>query len=234
MKPTGLGARNAGASSGRDHGKAARLVEIGGDLGEELVGGEPDRDGDAEIALDVGARSAPAPWPALMPCRRSVPVKSRKASSIDSGSTSGVRSSMRLRTCAADLGVFRHVRPDHRRRAGSGAWPRTSAWPSARRRCARCSRQVETTPRLPPPTISGLSIERRVVALLDGGVEGVAVDMGDGERVELGVADQPRRAAGGQRVAFSGASARQSRQKLTAPRAPSRRRRRARDGPATP
>ena len=35
---------------------------------------------------------------ALMPCSRSVPVRSRKASSIDSGSTSGVKSNIALRT----------------------------------------------------------------------------------------------------------------------------------------
>ena len=35
---------------------------------------------------------------ALMPCSRSVPVKSRKASSIDSGSTSGVSANIALRT----------------------------------------------------------------------------------------------------------------------------------------
>ena len=33
-----------------------------------------------------------------MPCSRSVPVRSRKASSIDSGSTSGVSASIALRT----------------------------------------------------------------------------------------------------------------------------------------
>ena len=53
-----------------------------------------------------------------------------------------------------------------------------------------------TTPRLPPPTISGLSLRRRIVALLDRGVERVAVDVGDGERVELGVAQHARREAG--------------------------------------
>src|SRR5262249_31372172 len=39
--------------------------------------------------------------------------------------------------------------------------------------------------------------KRRVVALLDGGVEGVAVDVRDRQRVELRVADEPGRAAAG-------------------------------------
>ena len=36
-----------------EHGEAARLVHVGGDLGEELVGRQADRDGDAELALDL-------------------------------------------------------------------------------------------------------------------------------------------------------------------------------------
>ena len=55
---------------------------------------------------------------ALMPCSRSVPVRSRKASSIDSGSTSGVSVNMARAHGAAGLGVFAHVRADnHRLRA---------------------------------------------------------------------------------------------------------------------
>src|SRR5262249_29174924 len=37
--------------------KAARLVEIGGDLGEKLVAGEPDRHGDAERGLDLAGET---------------------------------------------------------------------------------------------------------------------------------------------------------------------------------
>jgi hypothetical protein len=37
--------------------KAARLVEIGGDLGEKLVAGKPDRDGDAELSFDLGGEA---------------------------------------------------------------------------------------------------------------------------------------------------------------------------------
>ena len=40
-----------------------------------------------------------------------------------------------------------------------------------------------------------LVAQGRIVALLDGGEEGVAIDMGDGERVALGVAQQARGAA---------------------------------------
>ena len=44
------------------HGEAARLVEVGGDLGQELVGGQPDGDGDAELLFDAAPKTAPAPW----------------------------------------------------------------------------------------------------------------------------------------------------------------------------
>src|SRR6185437_16519269 len=39
-----------------DDREAARLVEVGGDLGEELVVAEPDRDGDADLALDAAGK----------------------------------------------------------------------------------------------------------------------------------------------------------------------------------
>jgi hypothetical protein len=41
----------------------------------------------------------------------------------------------------------------------------------------------------------GLVGKRGVVALLDGSIEGVAVEMGDGQRVELGMGNQARAAA---------------------------------------
>jgi len=36
----------------------------------------------------------------------------------------------------------------------------------------------------------------RIVALLDGGIEGIAVEMGGGELMEFAMTDQPRRTAG--------------------------------------
>src|SRR5262249_21724880 len=41
----------------------------------------------------------------------------------------------------------------------------------------------------------GLVGEREIVALLDGGIEGIAIDVGNGQRVDLGMAQQARRAA---------------------------------------
>src|SRR5262249_61421514 len=78
----------------------------------------------------------------------------------------------------------------------------------------------------------------RIVALFDGGIEGVAIDVSDGERIDVRMAQQARRAAGGatadllrQIAAAIAAEARQSssrllrhravlRQRLTACRAP--------------
>lgn len=42
-----------------------------------------------------------------------------------------------------------------------------------------------------------LTRQRRIVALLDGGIERVAVEVGDGEIVEFGMGDDARRAAAG-------------------------------------
>ncbi len=53
MKPTGRGARNAHALRCPSNREAARLVEIGGDLGEELVRRQADRDRDADLVLDA-------------------------------------------------------------------------------------------------------------------------------------------------------------------------------------
>ncbi len=42
----------------------------------------------------------------------------------------------------------------------------------------------------------GLVGELRIVALLDRGIEGIAVDMREGQPVEFGVPEEPRTAAG--------------------------------------
>ena len=90
-----------------EHRKAARLVEVGGDLGEELVDGQPDRHGDADArarpraakrASDLRRRSCRA----AARCR----TRSMNASSIDTGSTSGVSSSISARTSRPTAAYF--------------------------------------------------------------------------------------------------------------------------------
>ena len=91
------------------------------------------------------------------PCSRSVPERSRNASSIESGSTSGVSASISCAHLAADARIFLHVGPDDAWHAGTAAAPRTSASPIARRRCARHSRPRRRRRAVPPPTITGSS-----------------------------------------------------------------------------
>src|SRR5262249_1796036 len=45
--------QEGGSLAATEHRKPARFVEIGGDLGQELVGGEPDRHTDAERTFDL-------------------------------------------------------------------------------------------------------------------------------------------------------------------------------------
>ena len=106
IRLTGFGARKATASAAADHREAARLLEVRGDLGEELVVRQADRDGDADLRLDPRRepgerRAAGGAW-----CSRSVPARSRKASSIEIGSTSGVSSSIRARTSRPTVPYF--------------------------------------------------------------------------------------------------------------------------------
>ena len=130
-----------------------------------------------------------APW------RRSVPDRSIAASSIEIGSTAGVTSFEQRADLAADGGVFLHVRADHRG-VGAGA---ERAVHRHRRADAEGARVVARRHHHAPPAAADQhrpAAQRRVVALLDRGVEGVAVDMGDREAGELGVAHHPHRPAG--------------------------------------
>ena len=99
----------------RNRRKAARLVEIGGELRQELAVAEADRDGDADLALDP--RREPRQAPARPACRapRSQPERSRNASSMESGSTSGVSARIMRANLPRDGGIFRHIRRKHDR-----------------------------------------------------------------------------------------------------------------------
>ena len=106
------------ASAAADHREAARLVEVGGELGEKLVVAEPDRHGDRRASPRPGGRArraaAPAPRRADARCR----PRSRNASSIDNGSTSGVSRRISARTARPTSRYLRHVRADHHGVAG--------------------------------------------------------------------------------------------------------------------
>jgi hypothetical protein len=178
-----------------EHGKAARLVEVGGDLGEEFVAGQPDRDGDADVSLDRCGK----PRERL---RGRHPVQPRRAGEIEKCFVDRERLDQRRERqhhaadLAADAGIFRHIGPDH---------PGVRAEPQGlehRHRRFHAEGAGDVAGRGDHAASAAaddhrLGGERWIVALLDRGIEGVAVDVGDGETVELGVAQQPRRAAGG-------------------------------------
>ena len=135
------------------------------------------------------------------------------ASSIEIGSTCGVSSSISVRTCAAD-----------RRRTSSmfgRTHDRVRAEPARlehrhRRAHAEGARDVAGGGHhaaLAAADDQRLVGERRVVALLDRCVERVAIDMRDGERLQFGVAQDARRAAGRAARGVARRRARQSRQK---------------------
>ena len=122
-----------------------------------------------------------------MRCSRSVPVRSMNASSIESGSTCGVSSNISLRTSRPTATYFamsgvQHDRMraelaclEHRHRGVDAIGARHVAGGRDHATLAAADDQR-------------LVVERRVVALLDRGVERVAVDMRDRERVESRVA----------------------------------------------
>jgi len=105
MNPTGC-PQHGRASSCRAR-QSRRLVHVGGDLGQELVAGQPDRHVIADVALDLFGRSAPALSQGSCRARAEVPLRSRNASSIDSGSTSGVSACMAWRTSRPNPDILR-------------------------------------------------------------------------------------------------------------------------------
>jgi hypothetical protein len=105
----GAVAEKGGRIGPSDDREAARLVEVRGDLGEELVVREPDRAGDAELLLHpAGEAGEHDGGRRVMEALRA--PRSRKASSRERGSTMGVRSSIIARTCR-ETSTYRSIRP---------------------------------------------------------------------------------------------------------------------------
>src|SRR6202023_1340638 len=97
---------------------------------------------------------------------------------------------------ASHARVFLHVRPND---AGMRAQPPRLEH-GHRRSHAERARDVaggEHDAALAAADDYGLVGERWIVALLDGGIKGVAIDVRDRECVEIAMAQPPRRAAGG-------------------------------------
>ena len=91
-RSTGRGCRNSSSPIGFDDEQAVGLGDPAGHLGEELGAGHPDRDRQPDPFEHVGAQSLVAISQGVPAIRRK-PLTSRKASSIESPSTTGVTSS---------------------------------------------------------------------------------------------------------------------------------------------
>ena len=176
------------------HGKAARLVHVGSDLGEEFVGRQADRDGDADVALDVLGK----PRQHLGGAHA---MQAFGAGQIEEGFVDRQRLDQRrevehrLAHGAAGRDIFLHIGLDddgirafgqrlehrHGRADAEGARDIAASGDHATFAAADDHRFVGKT---------------RVVALFDCGVEGVAVDMRDGQRGGFRVAHEARGAAG--------------------------------------
>ena len=130
----------------------------------------------------------------IMPWTRWVPERSRNASSIDSGSTSGVSVCMAWRTSRPTPDIFRHVRPNHDR----GGAERQRLEHRHRRAHAIGPRDVaggRDHAALAAADDDRLVGKLRVVALLHRGVERVAIDMRQRQRRQRVVANEARGAA---------------------------------------
>ena len=216
MKLTGFGARKPSRFACAQHGKAARLVEIGSDLGQEFVAGESDRDGDRELLLDLGGK-------ARQHLGRREAVQALGAGEIEERLVDRQRLDQwrqrqhHLPHLAADARIFLHVRPHH---AGLRAEPQRLEHRHRRAHAVGAGDIAGGGDDAAPAAADDhrLGGKRRIVALFDGGVEGVAVDMGDRKLCEFVVAHDARRAADRRSASLARtASARQSRQKaLTA------------------
>jgi len=94
------------------HGETARLVEIGGNLGQELVGGKADRNGDAEFVFNPGGKAGERSG-------RAHAVQALGARQVHEGLVDRNRFDQRGQLqhqrahLPADGGVFFHVRADH-------------------------------------------------------------------------------------------------------------------------
>jgi hypothetical protein len=159
--------------------KAARLVEIRGDLGEKFVAGQPDRDGDAELSFDVGGKARKH-----LGGRQTVqPLGARQ---IEKRLVDRERLDQRgqcqhqLPDLAADARIFVHVRPDHARMR---AQPKRLEHRHCRSHPEGSGDVAGRGDNAAPSAADDhrLGGKRGIVALLDRGVEGVAIDVGDGK-----------------------------------------------------
>ena len=177
-----------------DNGEAARLVEVGSNLGQELVVAEADRDGDRDLFLDLARQRRERR-------SRAGAVQGPGAGEVHERLVDGERLHEGREVQhhrpdpAAVGGVFLHVGLD------DGCFGTEPERLGHRHRGAHAMGAGDVAAcRNHAPVVAaddhGDVCQLGPVALLDRGVEGVAVEMGDGEIVEFRVAQDAHRPAG--------------------------------------
>ncbi len=183
MNVTGFSARKAAASPPPSTAKPRGLSRSDAILARNLLQDSP-IETVMPIVRSTSAAKRASDFAGLAPCSRSVPARSRKASSIDSGSTSGVSRSIACRTSRPDARIFCHVGPND---DGGRAQPQRFEHRHGGAHAERARDVAGGGDHAAPPAADDhrTVAERWIIALLDGGVERIAVDMGDRQPREL-------------------------------------------------
>ena len=194
MKPTGLSASMMRASSWSSAAKPRGLSRSEAILARNLLQDRPTETVMPISRSTLWAKRA-STFAGIMPWTRSVPERSRNASSIDKRFDQRRQRLHGLADLAADADIFRHVGRDHDR--GRAERQRLEH----RHRRAHAEGAGDVAGRRHHAALAAADDDRpvgnvRIIALLDRGVERVAVDMGDRQRGQGRMPDQARRAAG--------------------------------------
>ena len=195
ISETGRGVEEGERILASDHGKTARLVEIGAGLRKKLAIGKADRDRDADLAFDLRLKAGERLGRArlVQPCGAGeIEKRFIERQRLDKrGQLQHRRADL-----AANGGVFRHVGPDDR-----CVWAKLERLEHRLRRVdAEGARNVAgggDHPALAPANNQRLVTQGRIIALLDRRIERVAVDMRDRKGVKLLVLYEARAAAHG-------------------------------------
>ena len=177
-----------------DHREAAGLVQIGSDLGEELVVAQTDRRRDPDVLLDLSDQSRDALGGRRRVGRFSL-VEVQEGLVDREGLDQGRHAAHEFTDLPPDGGIFGPVgrqhdgfraslqRLEHGHRGANAETARDVA------------RRHDDAP-MPTADDDGPVGQTGIVAFLDRGIEAVAVDVNDGEFVQFGVGDRSFGTAG--------------------------------------
>ena len=176
-----------------DHREAARFVEVGRDLGEELAVGEPHRNGDADLGFH--RRRETRQYPGRRLAMKLLGPREVEECLVDGDRLDQWRQrEHHLANLPANADIFLHVRLDHHGvRAGvqrlEHRHRRAHAADAGDVACGRHHAALAAADDHRPVAQGG------VVALLDRRIERVAVDVSERQGIKLRVAQQARAAA---------------------------------------